>query len=369
MRIPALQGIRVLDFTTLLPGPLATLLLAEAGATVLKIEPPGGDTMRTLGDLDDEGVSIPFRLLNRGKRLQTLDLKSGSGRTEALALARDADILVEQFRPGVMDRLGLGFAALQDINPRLIYASISGYARTSPEARRAGHDLNYMADAGLLHNVAGTDGAAVLPHSLVADIGAGAWPAVMNILLALLRRQADGSGCHIELAMADGVWPFQLMALSNYWATGRPAVAGSGELCGGRPRYQVYRTRDDRWLALGALEDRFFARFLELAGLRGDDGTGPLDAVPREAIAARICEETSQYWLDRCAGEDVCVSLVRNIDEAIRSSAVADVRAFLRAGPDAHLPPLPLPVDPQLRRTAEHFDAATSFDAASGWPR
>ncbi|MBS0393322.1 MAG: CoA transferase [Proteobacteria bacterium] len=355
-----LHGLRVLDFTTLLPGPLATLLLAEAGATVLKVEPPGGDPVRRQGPFDASGTSVPFQLLNRGKHLRTLDLKQPAARQEARELAQSADVLVEQFRPGVMDRLELGAGSLQALNPRLVYCSITGYGRHGPDAARAGHDLNYQSERGLLVNTAGTDAAPVLPGAQLADIGGGSWPAVMNILLALIGRSRDGRGSRIEIAMAENLWPFQLLPLARYWAAGEPCAPGDGWLSGGLARYQLYRTRDGRWLAVGALEDRFFERFLELVGVsRGTTSEADL----RAAIAANIGADTADGWLRRLAGEEVCVSLVRNLEESLDATPVAAARAFRQRSGD--LPPLPLPLDPSLRSTPHRHAQALPSD---GWP-
>jgi alpha-methylacyl-CoA racemase len=362
----ALRGVRVLDFTTLLPGPLATLLLAEAGATVLKIEPPGGDPIRHQGPLAGNGESLLFQLLNRGKHLQTLDLKSAQGREAALELARGADVLVEQFRPGVMQRLGLGDVALAAVNPRLIYCSITGYGQHGRQAQRAGHDLNYVAESGLLGNSVGRDGAPVLPATQVADIGGGSWPAVINVLLALIARERDGRGCRLDVAMADNIWPFQLAPLAQLWAAGAPPAAGHESLSGGLPRYQLYETRDGRWLALGALEDRFFARFAEIAGLQpaaGSDGR-----LTRDVLARRIRELDAADWLQRCEGEDVCVSPVLDLAQAVRAATLDAVRAFAAfADPGrSGVPPLPLPLDPALRGRAA--GAAAAHVETSGWP-
>ena len=362
-----LHGVRVLDFTTLLPGPLATLLLADAGATVLKIEPPGGDPVRHQGPHDVHGASVAFQLLNRGKLLRTLDLKSPAGQAEARRLAQDADVLVEQFRPGVMERLGLGPAALAALNPRLIYCSITGYGQSGPNARRAGHDLNYVTDAGLLANTVGRDGAPVLPATQVADIGGGSWPAVINILLALLARDRDGRGCQLDISMADNVWPFQVTALAKLWASGAAPAAGLEPLTGGLARYHLYETRDGRWLALGALEDRFFARFAEIAGIRtGASGhSGP----SREQVARRVRELSAEEWLRLCDGEDVCVALVRNVSEAVGAATLPSVRAFATAfQATTEPPPLPLPIDAGLRSREFAARPAAGDASDTDWP-
>jgi alpha-methylacyl-CoA racemase len=179
-----LTGIKVVDFSALLPGPLASLILAEAGAEVVKVERPGGDDLRGYEPRFGP-AGAGFALLNRGKRSIAIDLKANDARARLLPLLRSADVLIEQFRPGVMERLGLGHAALATLNPRLIYCSITGYGESGPKAQVAAHDLNYLAETGLLHLAAGADGAPVVPPALIADIAGGAYPAVLNILLAL----------------------------------------------------------------------------------------------------------------------------------------------------------------------------------------
>jgi alpha-methylacyl-CoA racemase len=202
-----LQGIRVIDFTTLLPGPLATLLLAEAGAEVVKIERPGvGDESRMyiprLGS-----TSVNFALLNRGKRSVVADLKDPDQLSGLRKRIDQADVLVEQFRPGVMDRLGLGYEKVRETNPELVYCSITGYGQVGPRAGRAGHDLNYLADTGILDLTRDSAGAPTLPPVLIADIAGGSYPAVINILLALRARDISGTGTHLDISMSHNLFP------------------------------------------------------------------------------------------------------------------------------------------------------------------
>src|SRR5271169_3428865 len=185
-----LSGLLVLDFTTLLPGPLASLMLAEAGAEVIKIERPGGEDMRRFPPIVD-GESSVFAMLNRGKEVLTLDLKAESERAKLVPLIKRADILIEQFRPGVMVRLGLGYDDVRKINPKLIYCSISGYGQSGPRVEEAGHDINYIGNTGVLDQQPGPAGAPVVPPMLVADIAGGSFPAVINILLALRARDRE----------------------------------------------------------------------------------------------------------------------------------------------------------------------------------
>lgn len=353
-----LAGVRVLDFSTLLPGPLCTLLLAEAGAEVVKVERPGrGDEMRAYEPRFGTD-SVNFALLNRGKRSVTLDLKNPIDAQAAVALARDADVLVEQFRPGVMDRLGLGYDALSALNPRLVYCSISGYGQTGPMADVAAHDLNYQAENGMLGLSAGADGKPGLPQALVADIGGGAYPAALNILLALRQRDADGKGCHLDVAMADNLFTFMYWGLGNGFSGGGWPKPGAELVTGGTPRYQVYATADGRFLAAAPLEQKFWEKFVEVIGRPDlvDDRADP-EAV-RAAIAKTIASRSAADWAARFDGVDACVCVVKSLEEAVANPHFHARGLFDRRVETADgqaIPALPLPVagigrDAQARR-------------------
>ena len=264
-----LAGIRVLDFSTLLPGPLATLMLAEAGAEVIKIERPDGEDMRRFEPKWGE-ESVSFALLNRGKKSVAADLKDPKVRDRILALAKTADVVVEQFRPGVMDRLGLGYSAFRAANPRIVYCAITGYGQTGPRRDRAGHDLNYIGDAGLLALSSGQPGHRVVPPALTADIAGASYPAVMNILLALRQRETTGEGTFIDVSMAECVFPFMFWALGAGFATGQWPGDGTDLLTGGSPRYRLYETRDGKVAAVAAIEQRFWTSFCAAIGLEPD---------------------------------------------------------------------------------------------------
>jgi crotonobetainyl-CoA:carnitine CoA-transferase CaiB-like acyl-CoA transferase len=348
-----LSGIRVLDFSTLLPGPMATLLLAEAGAEVIKIERPGsGEELRHYAPRFEPGASIPFAMLNRGKRSIALDLKASDTLERLRPLLETADVLVEQFRPGVMQRLGLGYAAVSAINPRIVYCSITGYGQSGPAAQVAAHDLNYQADAGLLSIAAGSDGAPVVPSALVADIAGGSWPAVINILLGLRQRDLTGQGTHIDVAMTDGLLPFLYWGVGNGASTGHWPKPGAELLSGGSPRYQIYRTADGRYLAAAALEDKFWTNFCDAIGLPAalqDDRTDP--AATRRAVAELIAARPSTEWLQRLEGKDVCCNLVRTLDEAMRAPQFEARGVFRRSviGAGDALPAVSVPVAEQFR--------------------
>lgn len=342
-----LAGIRVLDFSTLLPGPLATLLLAEAGAEVIKIERPGtGDEMRSYTPKFGAD-SVNFALLNRGKRSIAIDLKQPGAVERLMPLVKSADVIVEQFRPGVMDRLGLGYEALSRVNPRLIYCAITGYGQTGPKAMTAAHDLNYVAEAGMLALASGADGAPVPPAALVADIGGGSYPAVINILLALKTRESSGRGCKLDVAMADNLFTFMYWAMGDGLAAQRWPRPGRALVTGGSPRYRIYRTRNDRFIAAAPLEERFWQNFCDVIGLvaeaRNDD-RDPQATI--DAVAARIREKTSEEWQALFAGKDVCCSVVSSVEEALADphfNARGVFERTLTAG-GRSLPALPVPL-------------------------
>jgi len=350
-----LSGVRVLDFSTLLPGPMCTLLLAEAGAEVIKIERPGqGDEMRTYAPSFGSD-SVNFGLLNRAKKSIVLDLKQASGRDQAIALVRDADILVEQFRAGVMQRLGLGYETLSAIHPGLIYCSISGFGQDGPLAQVAAHDLNYLAEAGMLGLTAGHDGTPGLPPALIADLAGGAYPAMMNILLALRQRDSTGLGCHLDIAMADHLFPLMYWGLGNGFSAGQWPTPGSDLVTGASPRYQVYRTLDGHYLACAPIEEKFWIQFLDCIGapeLRRDT-TDP-DAT-RKAIATIIAARTQADWLRQFEGRDVCVAPVRSLEDAVKHPHFQHRGLFsaqLDDGSGRQIPALPVPIDRQFRSGA-----------------
>ena len=356
-----LAGVLVLDFSTLLPGPLATLLLAEAGAEVVKIERPGrGDEMRSY--VPKFGTdSVNFALLNRGKRSVAIDLKASDAIERLTPLIERADVVVEQFRPGVMDRLGLGYEALRKMNLRIIYCAITGYGQHGPRADVAAHDLNYVAEAGMLTLTCGADGAPALPAALVADIAGGAYPAVFNILLALRQREATGVGCKLDIAMADNLFTMMYWALGNGLVAGEWPKPGGDLVTGGSPRYNIYRTRDDRFLAAAPLEQKFWENFCELLdvphALR-DDAIDPV--ATKAAVAERVHARTADELQALFAGRDVCCSIAVRIEDALSDPHFVARGVFgreLSAG-SKRISALPVPV----------VDAFRSAERAGGYP-
>jgi alpha-methylacyl-CoA racemase len=342
-----LAGIRVIDFSTLLPGPMCSLILARAGAEVIKVERPGrGDEMRTY-EPKFGSHSVNFALLNQGKRSVALDLKDPSDVQRAIDLVQSADVVIEQFRPGVMERLGLGYKALHAINPGLIYCSITGWGQDGPLANVAAHDLNYQAEAGIVGLTAGTDGTPLLPSLLSADIAGGAYPAVMNILLALRSRETAGQGCMLDIAMADNLFTFNYWGLGNGFSAGLWPEAGRELLTGGTPRYQVYRTKDDRFLAAAPLEQKFWENFLGVIAAPEllDDSKDPQNVC--KAVAAIILTRTAEDWMKKFSEVDACVSVVKSLREAVESPHFKARGLFseqISDGSGGEIPALPLPV-------------------------
>lgn len=360
-----LAGVKVLDFSTLLPGPMATLFLAEAGAEVVKIERPGGEDMRRFPPAMPNGVSAPYTVLNRGKQVIELDLKAPDAAQRLRPLIETADIVVEQFRPGVMDRLGLGYEAMRALNPRVIYCSISGYGQTGPRAHEAGHDVNYIAASGLLSLSPGTVDAPTLPPALIADIAGGAMPATLNILLALREREATGVGRHLDIAMAEGTFVFGWYALAQGHAEGRYPGARENFLTGASPRYGLYPTRDGRFLACGALEQKFWDGFCEVIGLPEalrDDRRDP--AATREGVAALVRERNAAEWAPSLAKADCCVTVVQTMEEAAADPHFAAREVFagrIALGDGATMPAVVTPVAAAFRGEATTRPAARTI--------
>ena len=347
-----LSGLLVLDFTTLLPGPLATLMLAEAGAEVIKIERPGGETMRDMPPSWDGGGAA-FAMLNRGKTSLVLDLKAQADRARLAPLLARADILVEQFRPGVMSELGLGYQAVRAVNPRIVYCSITGYGQHGPRAQEAGHDVNYIGATGLLALQPGAPTHPVVPPALIADIGGGSFPALINILLALRQRELSGEGCHLDIAMTDAMFTFAWYALAIGAATGRHPGPGELPLAGGSPRYALYPTKDGQLVACGALEQKFWDAFCDAIGLDAplrNDLADP--AATRAAVAAIIAERNAEEWRPVFAQADCCVTIVASLEQALRDPHFVERGLFahrVAGASGASIPALPLPIAPQFR--------------------
>jgi crotonobetainyl-CoA:carnitine CoA-transferase CaiB-like acyl-CoA transferase len=314
----ALDGLRVLDLTRLLPGPFCTMLLGDLGADVIKVEEPtGGDPARS---------SPLFGQVNRNKRSLTLDLKSAEGYALFLRMVDSADVVVEGFRPGVMARLGLAYERLAERNPRLIYASLSGFGQSGPYRDRPGHDLNYLALAGAVGYNVGRDGHPVPMAVQVADLGAGAFAAIA-ILAAVVSRQQTGRGQSVDVSLFASAISWLPTLIAPLFASGQSLPPGDPTLAGGLPQYDVYRTRDGRFVTLGALEPKFFENFLfavgrpELASVRDREEL-------RSELCAIFASRTLPEWLASLEGVDTCFAPVNTLEEALRDPQATNLGLF-----------------------------------------
>jgi alpha-methylacyl-CoA racemase len=327
-RLP-LADVKVLDLTRLLPGGFCTLLLADLGAQVLKVEDPaGGDYIRWsppyYGDEEQRAAgtaSAYYLALNRNKSSLKVNLKHDEGRELLLRLAEDFDVLVESFRPGVMDRLGTGYEALRERNPGLIYCAISGYGQRSPLKDRSGHDTNYLALAGLLGLTGRRGGPPIQSAGQIADLGGGGLMAAVGILAALHERQRSGQGQLVDISMTDGALSWLSMVAARYFCDGRVSHRGDLELAGGILCYFPYETSDGKWVALGALEPKFWQNWCEGVG-RPDLKERQFEHPESEAgqeVAAVFKERTRDEWAAFASEHDCCLEPVLELDEALAS--------------------------------------------------
>ena len=337
----SLHGVRVLDLSRLLPGPFLTMVLADLGADVVKVEDPrGGDYMRDFPPRG-EGMSGRYLTVNRNKRSVTVDLKDDQERDRFLRMAAQADVVVESFRPGVVDRLGVGYEALRERNEGIILCSISGYGQTGPYRDRAGHDINYLALAGVLAMSGPTpDGPPGVAGVQIADMAGGAMWGAVGILAALIERDRTGQGAHLDISMTEGA--LALLASEFGILGAEPAVPtrGTGLLNGGAARYGVYRTSDGKYLSVGALEPQFLDRLAAGASLELPER--PADSADSTAAAAEndlrrqltrvIATRTRDEWVRVLADHDCCCEPVLELDEVADHPLHRDRGLFFEIG-------------------------------------
>ncbi len=341
-RPPPLTGIRVLDLTRLLPGPVATLHLADLGAEVIKIEDPQvGDYARTLGTGQGED-SAYFRMINRNKQGLRLDLKKPGGVEVFMRLAATVDVIVESFRPGVTDKLGIGYAAGATVNPKISYCSISGYGQDGPYRDHAGHDINYLGYAGVLDQIGSEGGNPAIPNFQIADLLGGALTAAMGILAAVLEAQRTGQGRYIDVAMTDSVLTHTYFTMLRLNDAGHSAPRGSDLLNGGLPCYAIYRCADGRHMAVGALEGKFWKACCT-ALERPEWIRRQWDAGLRSEMAALFATRPRDDWATLFAAVDCCVTPILSPEEALDNEQIAARRMVLRDdGLTQFAPPLKL---------------------------
>jgi alpha-methylacyl-CoA racemase len=331
LNTPLLAGVTVLDLSTVGPASRATRWLADYGADVVKIVPPGGQQIRP-----------PFHAYGagRGWRWLPLDLKAEPGRDAFLRLAERADVVIESFRPGVVDRLGVGYAAVAARNRRIVYCSTTGFGQHGPRAQWAGHDLSYLAVGGYLH-CSGRDpaGRPALPGASVADAAAGGMHAVIAILATLFARERHGIGGYLDVSIADGVLALMSLAIDEYLATGAEPGPGRALLTGRYACYDVYRAGDGGHLVVAAIEPRFWANLCHALGLpewidrqTDDDAQPHIRAALGDAFATRPRDE----WVARLAAEDTCVAPVLTVPEVVADEQFAGRGAFTTARHPEH---------------------------------
>jgi crotonobetainyl-CoA:carnitine CoA-transferase CaiB-like acyl-CoA transferase len=315
-----LSGLHVLDLSRLLPGPYCTMLLADQGADVVKVEDPvSGDYARYTEPFVN-GVSLVFEMLNRGKRSLALDLKADAGRKAFLRLARDVDVVLENFRPGVVDRLGIGYSEVAAVNSQIVYCSLSGFGQTGPRRNRAGHDLNYIALAGILDMNRRPNEAPVVPGIQYSDMTGGLM-AALGIMLALWNRAQTGDGRYIDVAMFDATLGSLVMPAASVLAGQVSEPMGHPFLGGRLPCYNVYATSDGSYMTLAALEPKFWHNFCTAVNRDDllDQGYAPA-AIP--AVRDIFASRTQNEWVEHFQDVDACCEPMQDLAETLRDPQV-----------------------------------------------
>jgi len=325
-----LSGIRVLDLSRLLPGPMCTLHLADLGADVIKIEDTGaGDYARTMGEMKgagDSAMSDFFAVINRNKRAVCLDLKKPEGVAAFLRLVKTAQVIVESFRPGVMDKLGVGYEAVKAINPQIVFCAISGYGQTGPYREHAGHDINYLGYAGIAEQIGAAGGPPTLLGFQIADLLGGAMTPAFAIMAALFDAQRSGQGRFVDVSMTDAVLAHSIMPLLGVLRTGSAPARGADMLSGGIPAYNVYATKDGRHMACGSLEPKFWQKTCEVLGLPHLEKRGWVEGSDAQRVhtevQAAFAAKTQAEWTPIFEAADCCVSPILPMQEALGNEQI-----------------------------------------------
>jgi crotonobetainyl-CoA:carnitine CoA-transferase CaiB-like acyl-CoA transferase len=365
-----LQGYRVLDLSQYLPGPYATRLLADLGADVVKVEPPGGDPMRTFIFLDDDGLSPLYKQVNAGKTVLRLDLKRDADRAQFAELVMAADVLLESYRPGVMERLGFGPDRLRELNPVLVHCAISGFGQDGPASQRAGHDLTYMALSGMLHHTQAME-TPVIPFPPISDYASGQHAASM-ILAALLRREKRGTGCFIDTSLFETVLSWQSFGQAGIGRSGHALDPGLGLITGGMACYQIYKTKDQKFVVLGALEEKFWSSFSAVVG-RPDWACRQQEPMPQTALInelrALFLTATRDSWVELLAATDCCFEPLLEPDEVAAQPQVLHRQLIQPACSEALPTEIRLPVrcNDKLPRQRRPLRELTFEAVAAGW--
>ena len=324
----ALEGIKVLDFCRNAPGMFATTVLADLGADVLMIERPMDETRAAYEKLvagidgeDDERRHAAFNALQRNKRSLALNLKRFEAQKIFQKLAETADVVVEGFRPGVMDRLGAGYEKVRSINPRAVYCSVSGYGQDGPYSQMAGHDINYISFAGALGLIGPQNGRPAIPLNLIADYAGGGLCGAVGILAALMAREKTGKGQYVDIAMSEGVLYMLSGLVSDVLSRGILAERGGNRLNGGAPYYNVYRTKDDKYFSIAAIEPWFWENLCRSVGLEDllpyQDATGHKKAEVEQALTDAFSAKTRDEWFETLKDANISVGKVYSLEEAL----------------------------------------------------
>src|SRR3954470_4039434 len=327
-RMSALEGIRILDLSRLLPGGFCSLLLADFGAEVLKVEDTGmGDYIRWpppyYEGAEESSKSALFLSLNRGKRSIRLNLKHERGKEVLLKLVKEYDVVLESFRPGVLDRLGVGYERMREENPGIVYCAISGYGQDGPNRDRSGHDMNYLGLIGLLGLTGERDGPPIQSAGQIADIGGGSLMAAFGIMAALRERDRSGEGQFVDVSMADGSLSWLAMGAATYFASGQAPRGGELELAGRLVCYRPYECADG-WVTCGALEPKFWAAWCRGVGREDlvEKQFDPPGSPAHREVEALFAARTRDEWAAFASEVDCCVEPVLDLDEALESELV-----------------------------------------------
>jgi crotonobetainyl-CoA:carnitine CoA-transferase CaiB-like acyl-CoA transferase len=357
MNLP-LEGLKVLDLSRLLPGGFCSLLLADFGADVIKVEDTGmGDYVRWsppyYEGADQTARGALFLALNRGKRSIRLDLKTDQGKEVLLRLARDADVLLESFRPGVLDRLGVGYERLREQNPGLVYCAITGYGQDGPNRDRSGHDMNYLGLNGVLGLTGVNDGPPIQAAGQIADVGGGALMAAIGVLVALRERERSGEGQFVDCSMFDGALSWLALVAAEAFASGRTPQRGELQLAGSLTCYRPYRCADG-YVTLGALEPKFWRAWCEGVGREDllNNAFDPPGSDAHRDVEAIFAERTREQWRAFASEHDCCLEPVLELDEVLDSELVRAREMVVElAQPGAAQPVKLLGVPIKLSRT------------------
>ena len=362
-----LDGLKILDFSTLLPGPYATLVMADMGAEVLRVSSKSKIdlTLEKPPRIQGSAMNATAATLGRNKKSISLNLKTPEAKEIVKKLITTYDIVIDQFRPGVMDKLGLGYENLRKCNPKLIYCALTGYGQTGPLRDRAGHDINYLARSGII-SYSGRIGQLPSLYGIqIADLAGGSMNAVVGVLAAVIYRTATGKGQFIDVSMLDGSMAYTIGVSANAMLAGEIPYPGS-ERTSGKGIYDFYETKDGRYLSVGSMEQKFFAQFCTAIGLPDliSGGSSPENPVEvKEKIATALCQKTLAQWISIFQQVDACVEPVLTYDEVLASEETAARGMVVE---------VPMPDNPDVRvkqlATPIHFSESPNVYRSAGCP-